>query len=65
MDGTFDRAAAALSHQTKEPRKEDFSIYVVYYFLIEYIFEDKEVDEKFLHKFEIIAILRGDLDPLT
>ncbi len=32
---------------------------------LEYIFEDREVDERFLHKFEIIAILRGDLDPLT
>jgi hypothetical protein len=26
--------------------------------LLEFIFEDKEVDERFLHRFEIISILR-------
>ena len=26
--------------------------------IIEFIFEDKEVDERFLHRFEIISILR-------
>lgn len=27
-------------------------------FCLDYIFEDQEVDERFLHKFEVISILR-------
>lgn len=26
--------------------------------IIEFLFEDKELDEKFLHKFEILSILK-------
>ncbi|CDW75591.1 UNKNOWN [Stylonychia lemnae] len=32
---------------------------------IEFMFEDREVDERFLHKLEVIGVLRGNLDPLT
>eukprot|EP00347_Sterkiella_histriomuscorum_P014863 403359236 len=41
--------------QPKQTKQEDFK----------FIFEDREVDEKFLHKFEVISILKGNLDPLT
>ena len=30
----------------------------------EFIFEDKELEEGELHKFEVLSILKGNLDPL-
>ena len=33
-------------------------------FLLEFIHEDCEVDESFLHKFEILGVLKGNLEPI-
>ena len=30
-----------------------------------FIFEDSEVDQRFLHSFEVLSVLKGNLDPIN
>lgn len=53
MDNSLARATT-----TPMLQPEDFSNPLNLNTYIEFIFEDKEVDESFLHRFEILSVLR-------
>ena len=53
-----DMRAQAATHEPAKLPQDEFSKNLMSVYFSEFLFEDKEVDERFLHRFEILSVLR-------
>jgi hypothetical protein len=53
-----DMRVQAATHEPPKLPQDEFSKNLMSVYFSEFLFEDKEVDERFLHRFEILSVLR-------